>query len=353
MDNCEKFDSLIEAYLDGALSDEENKQFEEHISSCEKCRESFEIAKKMHNMLENLDYKLEVPSDFCDRLYEKIEQLPKKKSIYTYSRRIGTIAACIVIAVVVAKSGTDTNITKNAEELRAEDSAGPVITSIISENPKDEIITHTNTTETTKDKQEASKEESNTQKKAIETGTATQRNIKESERKDKPAGIAVPSPTPEALNNTVKEQAEADAAKEVSEAILSDEAGVPEAAEATPLMLTDAPDEKQEATTQPETVTQAEEKAPASGGSLGGGGGSSSTVYSARRMTVLELKVDIENIEKANKTASKYAPMQNGVYTMNAENVKKLLSELDAEGISAIFPDVIENEEISFTITAK
>ena len=46
MNDCEKFDSLIEEYLGGELSDEENKQFQEHISSCEKCENHLKMQKK-------------------------------------------------------------------------------------------------------------------------------------------------------------------------------------------------------------------------------------------------------------------------------------------------------------------
>ncbi len=361
MNSCEKFDSLIEEYLDGALSDEENKQFLKHISSCQECRRSLEVAEKMHDMLAGLDYKLEVPSDFSVKLHEKIEQLPKRKSIYTYTRRIGAIAACVVLVTVVAKNGIDTRLTKNADELTAEDSAGAVITGVITEKAEDEIVTPINTTEPTTDKAKASTEESNIQKKITETGKGTQNKKAPEEKKAVAENVAMPSPAPVVENDIIKPQqteetvAEASAtAKEVQEEELttqSFEPAVSEKSDTTQAMLTDAADEeKPEPTEILQIETSAEEKAPASGG---GGGGSSSSAYAVRRMTVLELKVDIENIEKAIDAASKFVPMQNGVYTMSAEEVKKLLSELEKEGISASFPEGIEDEEISFTITAK
>ena len=330
MKDCEKFDSMIEEYLDGALSDEENKQFTEHISSCERCAESLENAKKMHEALSGIGYALEVPHDFCDNLHSKIEQLPKRRSIYTYTRRIGAIAACVVLAVVVAKNGIDSNLTKNADELKAEDSAGMAVNEVIKE-AEDEIVKTINTTETTQDKTETSKEENNIQKKT----TDMQGKIVTEKNK-----IPMPAET------SKKDIADTKKAEEGIKVV--DEGEFPRQF----IVL----DEEEPPETVPQTLSEtaaADALATASEGApISSGGGSSASAFSARRMIVLEMKVSIENIEKTNETALKYAPMQSGVYTMNKEKLQLLLKDLEAQGIGVSFPETAEAEEISFTVTA-
>ncbi|MDO4618123.1 MAG: anti-sigma factor [Clostridia bacterium] len=102
MSDCEKFEAMIDAYLDNDLTNDKRQEFSEHISSCEKCREALSFAEGVKKSLKNLP-EIEVPADFSKKVTEQVSKGKKNKKTATYIRRYGTLAACLVIAVVLAR----------------------------------------------------------------------------------------------------------------------------------------------------------------------------------------------------------------------------------------------------------
>ncbi len=113
MKNCEECRSLIELYLDDALTRDDKKRFLAHISSCDECRKELDFAKNIKQTLAVLPT-IELPNDFIGTVRAKIEAEGKtKKRFGTYFVRYGSLAACLVLAVAVSQSLSRPNIPKS------------------------------------------------------------------------------------------------------------------------------------------------------------------------------------------------------------------------------------------------
>ncbi len=126
---CEEMRGKIDEYLDGALSPEEAKRFEEHMSSCPDCSEELRLARAVLKALGELG-EIEVPSDFLGRVHEKIDaEKARSKKRLIYIRRAGALAACIVLAAAVYSGFDGAQFEKNGNEMltqeRMENTAAP------------------------------------------------------------------------------------------------------------------------------------------------------------------------------------------------------------------------------------
>lgn len=420
MNSCDKFDSLIEEYLDGSLSAEENKQFTEHISSCERCREAVKMAESMHGALKSLEYSVEVPEDFLLNIHKGIKKQPERKNFITYTRRIGTVAACVVLAVVVAKGGIDHKLIKNAEELKAEETENAVIARISPQQEQEEVFTGIDTTDATEDKATSDKsDEINTQKqntrivqdeekssdkvkgelskkiepkateeaKPLEKQSASEKKttpvaeISESDKTEIESGMEKVAEHNRAVREKINEkQNQIDAGIIVKDAINEEVAAVYTAEqnlqESIEVAAQDALNEEavaenttvqnvqrsievtakddgeeaiatQEIQALSDVGENAEEETKTRAAS---GGGSSARM---KETAVALLMVDFEHIEKVTDIANGYNAPENGIYTMNTEDVKALMKDLKAQGIECSISEDIQSGDISFTIIGK
>lgn len=126
---CEEMRGKIDEYLDGALSPEEAKRFEEHMSSCPDCSEELRLARAVLKALGELG-EIEVPSDFLGRVHEKIDaEKARSRKRLIYIRRAGALAACIVLAAAVYSGFDGAQFEKNGNEMltqeRMENTAAP------------------------------------------------------------------------------------------------------------------------------------------------------------------------------------------------------------------------------------
>lgn len=114
---CEEMRGKIDEYLDGALSPEEAKRFEEHMSSCPDCSEELQLARAVLKALGELG-EIEVPSDFLGRVHEKIDaEKARSRKRLIYIRRAGALAACIVLAAAVYSGFDGAQFEKNGNEM--------------------------------------------------------------------------------------------------------------------------------------------------------------------------------------------------------------------------------------------
>jgi hypothetical protein len=65
-DEC-KYDEMIESYIEGELSDEQKREFEQHLIGCDDCREQVEVARKLESTMQRVAAKME-------RLHQRIEE---------------------------------------------------------------------------------------------------------------------------------------------------------------------------------------------------------------------------------------------------------------------------------------
>ncbi len=115
MKNCEECQSLIDMYMEDELTKDTRTHFLAHISSCNECREALEFAQSVKATLNNLP-EIEVPSDFTKNVRARIEAEKKhKKGIGTYFVRYGSLAACLVLAVAIARGVDTPDFTKNSD----------------------------------------------------------------------------------------------------------------------------------------------------------------------------------------------------------------------------------------------
>lgn len=102
--SCEKFDRMMDDYIDGLLSDKDREKLEAHLSTCEECRRSLRFAIALRKMIHN---SAEIPPEALHgRIIESVKKDRRDKSRKKLIR-LGTIAAafaliCISSAVAFA-----------------------------------------------------------------------------------------------------------------------------------------------------------------------------------------------------------------------------------------------------------
>jgi predicted anti-sigma-YlaC factor YlaD len=120
MKDCDKYQEMISAMIDGALSETQEQQLKEHIEQCMQCRAMYEAFAALADGIET------VPAPPA-RLHEGIMSAvanagrnKKKEGTIIHLRRYVTAAACLVIivgAVLAVKSGavSQKNYSKSSD----------------------------------------------------------------------------------------------------------------------------------------------------------------------------------------------------------------------------------------------
>lgn len=100
--NCIEIKDMLSLYIDGELDENEKKAVEEHVSTCESCRNELEQYQKIINMLQNL-IEEEPPIGYCKRLHEKLLKAKQQKKVSSRSKwvKYGSIAAVFVLVISV------------------------------------------------------------------------------------------------------------------------------------------------------------------------------------------------------------------------------------------------------------
>ena len=108
--DCSKFEELIEQYLDNSLDNELKIEFENHMSECNSCKDSFNFSKEIRSTLHNFPL-ISVPEDFSANLNKRLdEELAKEQRTRRLLRipvKYYGVAACALLAVALNISGTE------------------------------------------------------------------------------------------------------------------------------------------------------------------------------------------------------------------------------------------------------
>lgn len=112
--DCTECRTLIDAYLDDELTHDVKERFVAHISSCEECKRELSFAQGVKSTLASLP-KIEVPSDFNERLSKKLAEQKKHSSFVKLTAKYGTLAACIILAVVLHDSFKETDFSNTPD----------------------------------------------------------------------------------------------------------------------------------------------------------------------------------------------------------------------------------------------
>lgn len=130
--NCEEFGNMLDNYEN--LTDEEKLSMNEHAAQCADCRAELDFMLAIVAQLNALP-EIEVPSDFGTKLNERLE-LEKPvgfgrfiNSVRNNYKRYSTIAACLVLAVMVG-----TNVTTLMDKMESETDSRTVAENMISDS---------------------------------------------------------------------------------------------------------------------------------------------------------------------------------------------------------------------------
>ncbi len=73
--NCKEICELLSSYLDNALSSEEKKKLEAHLSSCEYCTDEYQLLMEMKKVMEEIkDEEISAPEGFVNSVMNQIEK---------------------------------------------------------------------------------------------------------------------------------------------------------------------------------------------------------------------------------------------------------------------------------------
>ncbi|MEA4919558.1 MAG: zf-HC2 domain-containing protein [Clostridiaceae bacterium] len=98
MKACNGNELLINMYIDGELTCEQEKQLIEHMNSCDACRCYYEQLRSINCLMSDMDF----PEDLHGSIMVSVNKERKKKKLLIFKRPafIGSVAALIMVALV-------------------------------------------------------------------------------------------------------------------------------------------------------------------------------------------------------------------------------------------------------------
>ena len=96
--NCSKADEYFMKYIDNCLTAGEAEKLHKHLSTCEKCKADFAIYDSIAGEFSDMEFIIEAPQGFEDKVMEKIKELPAPKA--AFDRSVNTILTVIGIGFV-------------------------------------------------------------------------------------------------------------------------------------------------------------------------------------------------------------------------------------------------------------
>ena len=100
--NCEQMNELLSAWLDGELSENEQRQMQAHLEQCAQCRALFEQLQALHTSFSDME-EIPAPEGFAQRVMDRVRTESKPKVIPLFQNRqmrgFAAMAACAVLCV--------------------------------------------------------------------------------------------------------------------------------------------------------------------------------------------------------------------------------------------------------------
>ena len=127
MKNCEYYEELIGAALDGEITAEEDKELRAHLESCEACRSFYEAMQAISGTDDALG---DVPENFTANVMARVHETAapaekpakKKASIQRLVTRCGALAAAAAVAIWAGVTFSGTFAAKGASSTAREES---------------------------------------------------------------------------------------------------------------------------------------------------------------------------------------------------------------------------------------
>lgn len=127
MKNCEYYEELIGAALDGEITAEEDKELRAHLESCEACRSFYEAMQAISGTDDALG---DVPENFTANVMARVHEAAapaekpakKKASIQRLVTRCGALAAAAAVAIWAGVTFSGTFAAKGASSTARDES---------------------------------------------------------------------------------------------------------------------------------------------------------------------------------------------------------------------------------------
>lgn len=97
--NCEEARMLIDAYIDGELSEEEKRALMDHAQACEMCAQELEAAELLRDTLAHMDDDVQVPIEAQAAWRSAVRAEAKKKNTKKWMRMTYAAAAALVLLI--------------------------------------------------------------------------------------------------------------------------------------------------------------------------------------------------------------------------------------------------------------
>lgn len=152
---CSKARNLINLYIEGTLSENDNINLNNHIDKCKECKEQFDEIKEIHNVLNEIFTEYEIPNtnfrgEVMKKIYNTNHRATNKGTIKIYKKRI--VVAIVGLCIVVMGSF----IPVNGQTLI--DKAKKWVSNITIENGDSKIVGEDKAVEISEEKYEELKE---------------------------------------------------------------------------------------------------------------------------------------------------------------------------------------------------
>lgn len=117
MISCSKAKEMIDSYIDGDISEADMTAFEDHISTCDDCRELYEFTSQLTSALKRSIQ--QPPADFTARVMDRVRQEAaqpvKQRKIVPFLhgwKAYGSAAAAVLLLAVIGKTAVYDNYIK-------------------------------------------------------------------------------------------------------------------------------------------------------------------------------------------------------------------------------------------------
>ena len=97
--NCEQMRAMLDAYIDGELSEEEVRALRDHAAACEDCKRELEAAELLRDALAHMDDDVSVPLEAQAAWRKAVRAEAGKRSKKRALRVVYGLAAALVVAI--------------------------------------------------------------------------------------------------------------------------------------------------------------------------------------------------------------------------------------------------------------
>lgn len=95
--SCEEARRLLDAYVDGELSPEQERGLMDHVNACENCKQEYDAACTLRDMLGDMDDNIAVPLEAQAAWRSAVRAEAKKKISRRWTRIASSVAAALVL----------------------------------------------------------------------------------------------------------------------------------------------------------------------------------------------------------------------------------------------------------------